>query len=92
MTVSVTRYDVRYRTNIHYDDVVRASQNEMRACPASDEHQQLVAYRVTTHPRRGCCRTRTTSAPGSTPSACGSRTWRWRSRRRPLSRRCRGRS
>ena len=50
LTVGVTRYDVRYRTNIHYDDVVRASQNEMRACPASDEHQQLVAYRVTTHP------------------------------------------
>jgi transglutaminase-like putative cysteine protease len=48
--MSVTRYDVRYRTSIHYDDVVRASQNEMRACPASDEHQQLVAYRVTTHP------------------------------------------
>ncbi len=50
MTVGVTRYDVKYRTSIHYDDVVRASQNEMRACPASDEHQQLVAYRVTTHP------------------------------------------
>jgi transglutaminase-like putative cysteine protease len=44
------RYDISYRTNIHYDDVVRGSQNELRACPASDEHQQLVAYRVTTHP------------------------------------------
>jgi len=44
------RYDVTYRTSILYDDVVRGSQNELRACPASDEHQQLVAYRVTTHP------------------------------------------
>jgi transglutaminase-like putative cysteine protease len=44
------RYDVSYRTSIHYDDIVRGSQNELRACPASDEYQQLVAYRVTTHP------------------------------------------
>jgi transglutaminase-like putative cysteine protease len=44
------RFDIAYRTSIHYDDVVRGSQNELRACPASDEHQQLVAYRVTTHP------------------------------------------
>jgi transglutaminase-like putative cysteine protease len=48
--VGVNRYDVLYRTNIHYDDIVRYSQNELRACPASDEHQQVVAYRVTTHP------------------------------------------
>lgn len=44
------RYDIRYATTIQYDDVVRGSQNELRACPASDAHQQLVAYRVTTHP------------------------------------------
>jgi len=50
MATSTMRYDISYRTNIHYDDVVRGSQNELRACPASDEHQQLVAYRVTTHP------------------------------------------
>jgi transglutaminase-like putative cysteine protease len=48
--MSVQRYDVTYRTTIHYDDVVRASQNELRACPASDAHQQLVSYRVATHP------------------------------------------
>ena len=48
--MSVSRYDVKYRTTIHHDDVLRASQNELRACPASDGHQQLVAYRVTTHP------------------------------------------
>ena len=29
------RYDVSYPTSIHYDDIVRGSQNEMRACPAS---------------------------------------------------------
>ncbi len=46
----VHRYDVTYKTRIHYDDVVRTSQNELRACPASDEHQQLVAYRVVTQP------------------------------------------
>jgi len=46
----VQRYDIAYRTTIHYDDVVHGSQNELRACPASDDHQQLVAYRVTTHP------------------------------------------
>jgi len=48
--MATMRYDISYRTNIHYDDVVRGSQNELRACPASDDHQQLVAYRVSTHP------------------------------------------
>jgi transglutaminase-like putative cysteine protease len=48
--MATMRYDLTYRTNIHYDDVVRGSQNELRACPASDDHQQLVAYRVNTHP------------------------------------------
>jgi transglutaminase-like putative cysteine protease len=48
--VSVQRYDLRYRTTIRYDDVVRTSQNELRACPASDDHQQVVAYRVVTLP------------------------------------------
>ncbi len=48
--MSTTRYDITYRTSIHYDDVVRGSQNEVRACPASHDHQQLVAYRLTTHP------------------------------------------
>lgn len=44
------RYDVRYRTTIDYDDVVHGSQNELRACPASDGPQQLLSYRVTTYP------------------------------------------
>ena len=46
----VQRYDIAYRTTIHYDDVVRGSQNELRACPASDDFQQLIAYHVATHP------------------------------------------
>ncbi len=48
--MATMRYDVHYRTSIIYDDIVRGSQNELRACPASDDHQQLVAYRVITHP------------------------------------------
>lgn len=44
------RYEIAYRTAIEYDDVVRASQNELRACPASDEHQVLLAYDVSIHP------------------------------------------
>ena len=44
------RYDIVYRTSILYDDIVRSSQNELRACPASDDYQQLVSYRVVTHP------------------------------------------
>jgi transglutaminase-like putative cysteine protease len=46
----VQRYDISYRTTIQYDGVVHGSQNELRACPATNEHQQLMAYRVTTHP------------------------------------------
>jgi transglutaminase-like putative cysteine protease len=44
------RFDIRYRTTFTYDDLVRESQNELRACPASDENQQLVSYRVSTSP------------------------------------------
>jgi transglutaminase-like putative cysteine protease len=44
------RFDIRYHTSFTYDDLVRESQNELRACPATDEHQQLIAYRVTTAP------------------------------------------
>lgn len=44
------RFDIRYRTLFSYDDLVRESQNELRACPATDEVQQLISYRVTTSP------------------------------------------
>jgi transglutaminase-like putative cysteine protease len=33
-----------------YDDLVRESQNELRACPGTDDHQQLISYRVNTAP------------------------------------------
>ena len=44
------RFDIRYRCRFTYDQLVRESQNELRACPASDERQQVVSYRVTTTP------------------------------------------
>jgi transglutaminase-like putative cysteine protease len=44
------RLDIRYRTSFAYDNLVRESQNELRACPTSDETQQLISYRVTTSP------------------------------------------
>lgn len=44
------RLDIRYRTVFEYDAGVRESQNELRACPISDERQQLLAYRVSTAP------------------------------------------
>jgi transglutaminase-like putative cysteine protease len=44
------RFDIRYSCRFVYDDLVRESQNELRACPLSDEHQHLVAYRVQTTP------------------------------------------
>jgi len=40
------RLDIRYRTAFTYENLVRESQNELRACPASDEQQELIAYRV----------------------------------------------
>lgn len=44
------RFDIRYRTTFTYEGLVRESQNELRACPTSDERQQLIGYRVTTNP------------------------------------------
>ncbi len=44
------RLDIRYRTTFTYDDHVRESHNELRACPATDDRQQLIAYRVTVSP------------------------------------------
>ncbi len=44
------RLDIRYRTRFAYTGPVRESQNELRACPASDVRQQLVSYRVSTTP------------------------------------------
>lgn len=44
------RLDIRYTTRFSYTDPVRESHNEVRACPASDDRQQLVGYRLTTSP------------------------------------------
>lgn len=44
------RLDIRYVTRFRYGGPVVESQNELRACPATDEHQQLVHYHVTTSP------------------------------------------
>jgi transglutaminase-like putative cysteine protease len=44
------RFDIRYRTAFTYEDLVRESQNELRACPTSDEQQELIGYRVVTSP------------------------------------------
>ena len=44
------RLDIRYRTTFTYDDYIRESHNELRACPTSDDRQQLIAYRVTVSP------------------------------------------
>ncbi len=44
------RLDISYRTRFAFDAPVRESQNEMRACPVSDERQQLLSYRVIVEP------------------------------------------
>jgi transglutaminase-like putative cysteine protease len=44
------RVDIRYTTRFRYSGPVSESQNELRACPANDERQQLVHYHVTTLP------------------------------------------
>lgn len=44
------RFDIRYSCRFTYDQLVRESQNELRACPATDEHQQLISYKVVTTP------------------------------------------
>jgi transglutaminase-like putative cysteine protease len=44
------RLDIRYRTQFTYDSPVRESHNELRACPTTDDRQQLIGYRVTVSP------------------------------------------
>jgi transglutaminase-like putative cysteine protease len=44
------RLDIRYVTRFRYSAPVVESQNELRASPANDPHQQVVHYRVTTTP------------------------------------------
>ncbi len=44
------RLDIHYRTRFAYAGHVSESQNELRACPAIDDRQQLVHYDVRTTP------------------------------------------
>ncbi|MDX1511245.1 MAG: transglutaminase family protein [Nitriliruptorales bacterium] len=44
------RFDIRYRTVFSYEQPVVESQNVLRACPASDQHQQVLHYDVRTTP------------------------------------------
>ena len=44
------RLDIRYATRFRYSSPVTESQNELRACPASDDRQHVVHYHVTTAP------------------------------------------
>lgn len=44
------RFDIRYRTLFTYNEQVSESQNELRACPTSDDCQRLLDYRVVVHP------------------------------------------
>ena len=67
-----------------------SSQNELRACPASDDHQQLVAYRVTTQPGvAGPLLHRLLGHPGRHVRRPRAPRRRSRSSPRPRSRRCR---
>ena len=44
------RLDIRYLTRFRYATAISESQNELRACPATDHRQALVHYHVTTEP------------------------------------------
>jgi transglutaminase-like putative cysteine protease len=44
------RFDIRYRTVFTYTEPVSESQNELRACPVTDDCQRLLDYRVLVHP------------------------------------------
>lgn len=44
------RFDIRYTSRFDYEEPVSESQNELRACPISDDRQQVSHYRVTATP------------------------------------------
>ncbi len=44
------RLDICYRTVFRFDAPVRESQNEMRACPVTNDRQQLLSYRIAVEP------------------------------------------
>ncbi len=51
---SEVRYNIRYATTLEYPGDARESQNEVRACPASDDHQRLIHYSISTTPSARC--------------------------------------
>ncbi|MCY4257170.1 MAG: transglutaminase family protein [bacterium] len=44
------KLDICYRTIFRFDSPVRESQNEMRACPVTNQRQQLLSYRISLEP------------------------------------------
>ena len=44
------RFEIRYCMAFEYENVIRHSQNEARACPVSDDHQILLSYRFHSTP------------------------------------------
>jgi len=44
------RFEICYRMAFEYENVIRHSQNEVRASPVSDDHQLLLSYRFHTAP------------------------------------------
>ena len=46
------RFDIRYTSRFAYSGPVSESQNEVRACPASDGRQQVVHSPMTVPPGR----------------------------------------
>ena len=44
------QFEIRYRCRFDYDELVRESQNELRAAPTSDARQRLLSYRIATEP------------------------------------------
>lgn len=44
------RFEICYRMAFEYENVIRHSQNEVRACPVTDEHQLLLFYRFHSTP------------------------------------------
>ena len=44
------RFEICYRMAFEYENVIRHSQNELRACPVTDDHQLLLSYRFHSTP------------------------------------------
>lgn len=44
------KLDIRYCCSFEYGELVRESQNELRACPTSDDRQSVISYRVSSSP------------------------------------------